>query len=56
MVEDYSIPLRLEGLAVAWGVALQEVSLASEEEGPQEGGYLEIDLVEGCLETLAAEV
>lgn len=53
---DYSTPLRQEGLAVDWGVALQAASLVSEEEGPQEEDYLEIDLVEGCLATLAVEV
>jgi hypothetical protein len=54
-VVDYSTPLlRLEGLAVVWGVALREASLVSEEqeERPRED-CLEIDRVGGCLETLA---
>ena len=55
MVEDYSTPLRLVDLVVDWGVALQEASVALEEEGQQEEDYLEIDPVEDFLETLAEE-
>ena len=50
VVEDYSVPLRQVALAVDWGVAQQEDSRALEE-GPREGGSLEIDPLD-CLETL----